>query len=82
MLLVDGDRRIVAGTLPAEIGKRFTQSKLLDRASAAQQASALVSFGGQLYQMVVVPLHAPAAGRLDCRRDQDRRRDGAGNAHA
>ena len=59
MLLVDGDRRIVAGTLAAEIGKRFSQSKLLDRASAAQQATALVSFGGQLYQLVVVPLLAP-----------------------
>ena len=59
MLLIDGDRRIVAGTLAAEIGKRFSQSKLLDRASAAQQATALVSFGGQLYQLVVVPLLAP-----------------------
>ena len=56
MLLIDGDRRIVAGTLAAEIGKRFGPSKLLDRASAAQQATALVSFGGQLYQLVVVPV--------------------------
>ena len=59
MLLVDGDRRIVAGTLAGEIGKRFSQSKLLDRASAAQQATALVAVGGQLYQLVVVPLLAP-----------------------
>ena len=58
-LLIDGDRRIAAGTLAAEIGKRFGQSKLLDRASAAEQSSALVLFGGQLYQMVVVPLRAP-----------------------
>ena len=35
MLLVDGERRVVAGTLAPEIGKRFSQSKLLDRASAA-----------------------------------------------
>jgi diguanylate cyclase (GGDEF)-like protein len=59
MLLIDGDRRIVAGTLPAEIGKRFAQPKLLDRALAAQQSSALVSFGGNLYQAVVVPLPTP-----------------------
>jgi diguanylate cyclase (GGDEF)-like protein len=58
-LLVDGDRRIVAGTLAGEIGKRFAHSKLLDRASAAQQATALVSYGGQLYQLVVVPVLAP-----------------------
>jgi diguanylate cyclase (GGDEF)-like protein len=59
MLLVDTDRRVVAGTLGAEIGRRFSHSKLLDRASATQQASALVSLGGQLYQLVVVPLLSP-----------------------
>ena len=56
MLLIDPERRVVAGTLAGEIGRRFGQSKLLDRASAAQQASALVSVGGQLYHLVVVPL--------------------------
>ena len=59
MLLIDGDRRIVAGTLSGEVGKRFTQTKLLDRASAAQQASAFVAIGNQFYQLVVVPLQVP-----------------------
>jgi diguanylate cyclase (GGDEF)-like protein len=59
MLLIDGDRRIVAGTLAAEIGKRFAHPKLLDRASAAQQSSAFVVVGGQFYQMIVVPLPVP-----------------------
>jgi diguanylate cyclase (GGDEF)-like protein len=59
LLLIDGDRNVAAGTVAAEIGRKFGQSKLLDRASAAQQASALVSFGGQFYQIVVVPLLAP-----------------------
>ena len=69
MLLVDGDRRIVAGTLAGEIGKRFGQSKLLDRASAAQQATALVSFGGQLYQTRRRAAARTPASRLDRRRD-------------
>ena len=59
MLLVDADRRIAAGTVAAEIGRGFGSGKILDRASATQQASALVSFGGQLYQLVVVPVLAP-----------------------
>jgi len=80
MLFVDVDRRIVAGTVAGEIGKRFSHSKLLDRASAAQQATALASVGGQLYQLVVVPLLAPhpvawiAAGiRIDDRMAQEMR---------
>jgi diguanylate cyclase (GGDEF)-like protein len=59
MLLIDADRRIVAGTLPAEIGKRFTQTKMLDRATAAQQSSAFVAVGGQFYQMIAIPLQVP-----------------------
>ena len=59
MLLIDGDRRIVAGTLAPEIGKRFPHTKLLDRATAAQQSSAFVAIGGQFYQLVVVPLQVP-----------------------
>jgi hypothetical protein len=59
MLLVDADRRVVAGTLGGEIGRRFSRSGLLDRASASQQATAFVSLGGQLYQLVVVPLSSP-----------------------
>jgi len=59
MLLIDGDRRIAAGTLAAEVGKRFPHTKLLDRASAAQQSSAFVAIGGQFYQVVVVPLQVP-----------------------
>ena len=59
LLLIDADHRIVAGTLEGEIGRRFGQPKLLDRASATQQASALVSFGTQYYQLVVVPLLVP-----------------------
>ncbi len=59
MLLIDIDRNVAASTIAAEVGKKFMQSKLLDRASAAQQASALVSVGGQVYQLVVVPLLAP-----------------------
>ena len=56
MLLIDPERRVVAGTLGGEVGRRLGQPKLLDRASATQQASALVSVGGQLYHLVVVPL--------------------------
>ena len=60
MLLIDPDRQVVAGTLAGEIGHRFSQPKLLDRASARQQASALVSVGGQFYHLVVVPLLSPS----------------------
>jgi hypothetical protein len=59
MLLIDSERRVVAGTISGEIGRRFGQPKLLDRASATQQASALVAVGGQLYHLVVVPLSSP-----------------------
>jgi diguanylate cyclase (GGDEF)-like protein len=59
MLLIDPERRVVAGTLDGEIGRRFSQPKLLDRASAAQQATALVTLGGQLYQLAVIPLSSP-----------------------
>jgi len=59
MLLIDSDRQIVAGTLPAEIGKRFVHAKLLDRASLAQQSSAFVTIGTQFYQLIVVPLQVP-----------------------
>jgi diguanylate cyclase (GGDEF)-like protein len=59
MLLVDADRRVVAGTLGADIGRPFEHPNLLDQASATQQASAFVSIGGQLYQLVVVPLLSP-----------------------
>ena len=56
MLLIDADRRISAGTVAAEIGRRFAYVKLLDRAAATQQATALIPVGGQLYQLVVVPM--------------------------
>ena len=59
MLLIDADHRVIASTLGAEIGRRFAQGKLLDRAAATQQASALVPVGGQLYQLIVVPMRAP-----------------------
>ena len=59
MLVIDSDRRIVAGTLPAEIGKRFSQTKLLDRATSAQQSTAFVTIGTQFYQLIVVPLQIP-----------------------
>ncbi len=81
MLLIGPDRQVAAGTLAGEIGRRFSQPKLLDRASARQQASALVSVGGQLYHLVVVPLLSPpqpavwiAAGiRIDDRMAQEMR---------
>ena len=58
MLAIDGDRRVVAGTLDTEVGRQFPYAKLLDRATATQQASAFVPLGGQLYQLVVVPLRS------------------------
>ena len=61
MLLIDADRRVIAGTLDAELGRRFPYVRLLDRAAATQQATALVPVGGQLYQLVVVPLQMPEA---------------------
>src|SRR5262249_20989459 len=59
MLLIDSDRRIVAGTLPNEIGKRFTQTKLLDRAASAQQSSAFLAVGHQFCEIIVVRLQIP-----------------------
>jgi hypothetical protein len=38
MMLVGVDHRIVASTVPAEVGRRTAFPKLLDRASAAQQS--------------------------------------------
>ncbi len=58
-LLVNVDHRVVAGTLEAEIGRRISFSKLLDRAAAAQQAAGFATIGGQLFQLVVVPVPAP-----------------------
>jgi hypothetical protein len=80
MLFVDADRKIVAGTLAGEIGKRFSQSKLLDRASAAQQATALVPSAGSSTSWSSCrcshPSRSPGSPP-----GSDRRCDGAGNAH-
>jgi len=56
MLMIDPNQRVVAGSLDAEIGRRVGYTKLLDRAAAAQQATGVVQVGGQLYQLVIVPL--------------------------
>ncbi len=59
VLLISPDHRIVAGTLEAEIGRRITFPKLLDRAALVQQATGIVPIGGQLYALAVVPVMAP-----------------------
>jgi hypothetical protein len=61
MLFVDGDRRIVAGTLAGEIGKRFSQSKLLDRASGGAASHRARVGRRAALSLVVVPLLAPQA---------------------
>lgn len=61
MLLVGADQRVVAGTLAAEIGRRVSYAKLLDRAAAAQQGSGMALVGGELYQLAVVPVQSPQA---------------------
>jgi len=58
-LLVGTDRRIVASTLESEIGRAAAYPKLLDRATAAQQASAIAPIAGQLYQLAAVPVQLP-----------------------
>ncbi len=59
MLVINGDHRVVAGTLDAEIGRRIGFQKLLDRAGLAQQATGIVPIGGQLYELAIVPVMAP-----------------------
>jgi diguanylate cyclase (GGDEF)-like protein len=58
-LLVGVDRRVVAATLESELGRTIAFPKLLDRATAAQQASGFATVAGQLYQFAVVPVMAP-----------------------
>ena len=58
-LLVGVDRRVITATLQSEVGRGIAFPKLLDRATAAQQASAIVPVAGQLYQIAVVPVMAP-----------------------
>jgi diguanylate cyclase (GGDEF)-like protein len=59
VLLINGDHRVTAGTLDAEIGRRIGFPKLLDRAALVQQATGIVPIGGQLYQLAIVPVMAP-----------------------
>ena len=59
MILVGADHRVIAATLEPEVGRRTLFPKLLDRATAAQQASGIAAVGGQLYQLAIVPVMAP-----------------------
>ena len=59
MLLFDLDGRVIADTRDSPVGARFPHPNLLAQARSAQQASAMVVIGGQLYQLVIVPVLAP-----------------------
>ncbi len=59
MLLVGEDQRVAAGTLEPEVGRRVAYTKLLDRATSAQQGVGIVPIGGQLYQLAAVPVPVP-----------------------
>jgi HAMP domain-containing protein len=59
MMLVGLDQHVIADSLDSAAGKPFGYPELLDKAAVSQQAPALVLLGGQLYQLVIVPVLAP-----------------------
>jgi diguanylate cyclase (GGDEF)-like protein len=59
-MLVSLDQRIVADTLDHDYGERFPHSWLIAQAVERERAAAIVVVKGRLYQLVVVPVLAPA----------------------
>src|SRR5438128_8124909 len=59
MMLVGVDKHIIADTIGAPTGDAFPFPKLLNEAEGSQQAAAMVSLRGRLYQLVIVPVLAP-----------------------
>jgi diguanylate cyclase (GGDEF)-like protein len=59
MMLIGLDQRVSADALGEATGQPFPFSALLDKAKAAQQASAMVMLRGHLYELVIVPVLAP-----------------------
>ena len=60
MMIVGLDQRVLGDTLGIATGKPFAFPKLIAEAEASQKAAATVLIDGQLYQLVVVPVLAPA----------------------
>ena len=59
MMLVGVDKHVIADTIGAPTGDAFPFPKLLNEAEGSQQAAAMVSLRGRLYQLVIVPVLAP-----------------------
>ena len=61
MMLIGLDERVIASTVELSLAERFPYPKLIARARSAQDAAAMVVIGGELYQLVIVPVMAPVA---------------------
>jgi diguanylate cyclase (GGDEF)-like protein len=59
MILVGLDQRVLADTLDESAGEPFGFPALFASAQASHQATAMVLLGGELYQLVLVPVLAP-----------------------
>jgi len=59
MMIVNLDGRVLGDTLGNATGKPFAFPRLVAEAEASQKASAMVLIGGQLYQLIVIPVLAP-----------------------
>jgi diguanylate cyclase (GGDEF)-like protein len=59
MMLIGLDQRVLGDTLGTSVDKPFPFPNLIAQAEQNQQSSATVLIGGQLYQLVVVPVMAP-----------------------
>ncbi|HYU52535.1 MAG TPA: cache domain-containing protein, partial [Gemmatimonadaceae bacterium] len=60
MMIVGLDQRVLGDTLNVAIDKPFAFPDLIAEAETSQRASAMVLIDGRLYQLVVVPVLAPA----------------------
>ena len=60
MMIVGLDQRVLGDTLDIATGEPFAFPELIAEAEASQNASAMVLIRGQLYQLVVLPVLAPA----------------------
>ena len=59
MMLIGMDQRVAADAFGDTAGQPFPFKQLLDKAQAAQQASAMVLLRERLYELVIVPVMAP-----------------------
>jgi diguanylate cyclase (GGDEF)-like protein len=60
MLLFDLEGRVIADTLEGPASERVSLPALLAKARTSQQAATMVVLAGQLHQLVIVPVPAPA----------------------